>query len=73
MKQELGYTLGGSVLGAGLGVIVWFMDPLKTYDEEMRKKTSLVDYFCCDNENVLEEALKTNFLPLEVMSFIGMD
>ena len=28
MKQELGYTLGGSVLGAGLGVIVWFMDPL---------------------------------------------
>ena len=28
MKQELGYTLGGSVFGAGLGVIVWFMDPL---------------------------------------------
>jgi len=28
MKQELGYTLGGGVLGAGLGVIVWFMDPL---------------------------------------------
>jgi hypothetical protein len=28
MKQELGYTLGGGVLGAGLGVVVWFMDPL---------------------------------------------
>ena len=28
MKQELGYTLGGSVFGAGLGVVVWFMDPL---------------------------------------------
>ena len=28
MKQQLGYTLGGGVFGAGLGVIVWFMDPL---------------------------------------------
>ena len=28
MKQELGYTLGGGVLGASLGVVVWFMDPL---------------------------------------------
>ena len=28
MKQELGYTLGGGVLGAALGVVVWFMDPL---------------------------------------------
>ena len=28
MKQELGYTLGGGVFGAGLGIIVWFMDPL---------------------------------------------
>ena len=28
MKQEVGYTLGGSVFGAGLGVVVWFMDPL---------------------------------------------
>jgi len=28
MKQELGYTLGGGVFGAGLGVVVWFMDPL---------------------------------------------
>jgi len=28
MKQELGYTLGGGVFGAGLGVLVWFMDPL---------------------------------------------
>ena len=28
MKQELGYTLGGGVFGSGLGVLVWFMDPL---------------------------------------------
>ena len=28
MKQELGYTLGGGVSGAGLGIVVWFMDPL---------------------------------------------
>jgi|TARA_B100000809_G_scaffold176733_1_gene174177 hypothetical protein len=28
MKQELGYTLGGGVFGAGMGVVVWFMDPL---------------------------------------------
>lgn len=28
MKQELGYTLGGAVFGVGLGVVVWFTDPL---------------------------------------------
>ncbi|MDP6331936.1 MAG: hypothetical protein QF788_02525 [SAR324 cluster bacterium] len=28
MKQELGYTRGGGVFGAGLGIVVWFMDPL---------------------------------------------
>ena len=28
MKQELGYTLGGGVFGSGLGIVVWFMDPL---------------------------------------------
>ena len=39
---------------------LWFMDPLVTYDLEMRNKTKLVDYFCCDKENVLEEALKIN-------------
>ena len=39
---------------------LWFMDPLPTYDEEMRKKTSLVSYFCCDKDNVLNEALKIN-------------
>ena len=39
---------------------LWFMDPLKTYDSEIRRKTKLVDYFCCDKENVLEEALRIN-------------
>ena len=39
---------------------LWFMDPIGTYNTEMRKKTALVDYFCCDKENVLEEALKIN-------------
>ena len=39
---------------------LWFMDPLVTYDEEMRHKTKLVNYFCCDKENVLEEAVKIN-------------
>ena len=39
---------------------LWFMDPLISYNEEMKRKTSLVDYFCCDKENVLEEALKIN-------------
>jgi len=39
---------------------LWFMDPLITYNQEMRDKTALVDYFCCDKENVLEEALKIN-------------
>ncbi len=28
MKQELGYTLGGGVAGVGMGVLVWFTDPL---------------------------------------------
>ena len=39
---------------------LWFMDPLVSYDQEMRTKTSLVDYFCCDKENVLTEALTIN-------------
>jgi spore maturation protein CgeB len=39
---------------------LWFMDPLISYDEEMRKKTDLVNYFCCDKENVLEEARRIN-------------
>mgnify|MGYP003979811871 FL=1 len=39
---------------------LWFMDPLRTYDEEMRKKTQLVDYFCCDKKNVLEVARLLN-------------
>lgn len=28
MKQELGYTLGGGVGGAAIGIIAWFTDPL---------------------------------------------
>jgi spore maturation protein CgeB len=39
---------------------LWFMDPLISYDQEMRDKTKLVDYFCCDKINVLNEALKIN-------------
>ena len=39
---------------------LWFMDPLVSYNNEMRTKTALVDYFCCDKENVLEEAKLIN-------------
>lgn len=39
---------------------LWFMDPLISYDNEMRLKTALVDYFCCDKKNVLEESNKIN-------------
>jgi len=39
---------------------LWFMDPLGTYNEEMRTKTQLVDYICCDKKNVLKEAQKFN-------------
>ena len=40
---------------------LWFMDPLSSYDNEMRTKTALVDYFCCDKENVLKEAKLINY------------
>ena len=39
---------------------LWFMDPLITYNDEMRRKTELVDYFCCDKKNVLSAALEIN-------------
>ena len=39
---------------------MWFMDPLQTYDADMREKTKLVDYFCCDKQNVLEAAREIN-------------
>mgnify|MGYP003627376179 FL=1 len=39
---------------------LWFMDPLTTYNQEIRNKTALVDYFCCDKENVLKQALRIN-------------
>ena len=42
MKQELGYSLGGGVVGAGFGVVLWFMDPLNP-DREM--KDSVKDGF----------------------------
>jgi len=32
MEVELGFTLGGIVLGAGLGALVWFTDPLGPTD-----------------------------------------
>ena len=37
-----------------------FMDPLQTYDKEMRIKTGLVHYFCCDKKNVLSIAKEFN-------------
>ena len=37
---------------------LWFMDPISSYDQEIRYKTELVDYFCCDKHNVLLEAAK---------------
>lgn len=39
---------------------LWFMDPLSTYNEEMKNKTKLVSYLCCDKVNVFEEAKKIN-------------
>jgi lipopolysaccharide biosynthesis glycosyltransferase len=39
---------------------LWFMDPLQTYDDEMKRKSALVTYVCCDKENVVREALKYN-------------
>jgi len=39
---------------------LWFMDPLRTYDEEMKIKTRLVSYFCCDKRNVLPIAISLN-------------
>ena len=39
---------------------LWFMDPLASYDLEMKTKTGIVHYFCCDKKDVLEEARKIN-------------
>ena len=39
---------------------LWFMDPLTSFNEEMRVKTSLVTYFCCDKINVLQAASEIN-------------
>ena len=39
---------------------LWFMDPLQTYDDEMKRKSALVTYVCCDKENVVSEALRYN-------------
>jgi spore maturation protein CgeB len=47
-------------IGKHAKTCLWFMDPLVSYNEEMRNKTAVVDYICCDKKNVLEEALKIN-------------
>jgi spore maturation protein CgeB len=47
-------------LGKITKTCLWFMDPLVSYNQEMRNKTKLVSYFCCDKKNVLKEALKIN-------------
>jgi spore maturation protein CgeB len=39
---------------------LWFMDPLVSFTKEMRTKTSLVSFFCCDKLNVLNEAKSIN-------------
>tara|TARA_R110000744_G_scaffold192473_2_gene311627 strand:+ start:89 stop:982 length:894 start_codon:yes stop_codon:yes gene_type:complete len=39
---------------------LWFMDPLSSYSGEMKTKTSLVHYFCCDKKNILPQAKKIN-------------
>lgn len=39
---------------------LWYMDPLVSYVDEMREKTSLVDFACFDKKNVLKEAKKLN-------------
>jgi len=38
----------------------WFCDPMSGYNEEMQRKTSLVNYACFDKQNVLEAALQLN-------------
>lgn len=48
------------VISKATKTCLWFMDPLVSYDQVMRKRTGLVDYFCCDKENVLEEARNIN-------------
>ena len=39
---------------------LWFMDPLISYNDEMRQKTKLVSYVCCDKINVLHAAKELN-------------
>lgn len=39
---------------------LWFMDPLSSYDKEMRTKTKIADLFFCDKKNVLEVAREIN-------------
>jgi spore maturation protein CgeB len=42
------------------------MDPISSYDQEIRYKTELVDYFCCDKHNVLLEAAKINKKSIQI-------
>ena len=47
-------------LGSLSCTCLWFMDPLRAYNAEMKNKTTLVDLICCDKENVLKEARRIN-------------
>ncbi len=78
MEQELGYTLAGTVAGVGLGVLVWFMDPLNP-DVTLRDTTvdglivgtllgSIVRF--CILQNALVEP-RTNSLPSGLEDLLG--
>ena len=47
-------------IGKHAKTCLWFMDPLVSYDKEMKDKTAVVNYVCCDKENVLKESLQIN-------------
>jgi len=41
-------------------ISLWFMDPLSSYNEEMKRKTKNADFFFCDKKNVLDVAGEIN-------------
>jgi hypothetical protein len=78
MQQELGYTLAGTVAGVGLGVLVWFMDPLNP-DVTLRDTTvdglivgtllgSMFGFYIL--QNALVEP-RTNSLPSGLEDLLG--